>query len=125
MTDAWQALLGKAHRSIQSARLLLADGDYDAAVSRAYYAMFYASEALLLSKGLTFSKHSAVIAAFGREFAKTGLVPEQCHRYLVDAQEARNISDYQTVSHITEEATLQHISRAEELLAVAEHILKP
>jgi uncharacterized protein (UPF0332 family) len=86
--------------------------------------MFYVAEALLLSKGLTFSKHSAVISAFGKEFAKTGLVPQQCHRYLVDAQEARNISDYQTVSHITEEATLQHISRAEELLAVAEHILK-
>ena len=87
--------------------------------------MFYVAEALLLSKGLAFSKHSAVISAFGREFAKTGQVPEQFHRYLVDAQEARNISDYQTVSHITEEATLQHISRAEELLAVAEHILKP
>ena len=123
MTGAQSGLLGKALRTVQSARLLLTDGDYDGAVSRAYYAMFYVAEALLLWKGLTFSKHSAVISAFGREFAKTGLVPEQFHRYLVDAQEARNISDYQTVSHITVEATLQHISRAEELLAVAEHIL--
>jgi uncharacterized protein (UPF0332 family) len=86
--------------------------------------MFYVAECLLLWKELTFSKHSAVISAFGREFAMTGQVPEQFHRYLVDAQEARNICDYQTVSHITEEATLQHISRAEELLTVAEPILK-
>ena len=125
MTDARQALLEKARRAIRSAHLLRADGDYDSAVSRAYYAMFYVAEALLLSKGLAFSKHSAVISAFGREFAKTGQVPEQFHRYLVDAQEARNISDYQAVSHITDEATQQHISRAEELLVTAGHILEP
>ena len=35
------------------------------AASRAYYAMFYAAEALLQSRGLAFSKHSAVHAAFG------------------------------------------------------------
>jgi uncharacterized protein (UPF0332 family) len=79
--------------------------------------MFYVAEAFLLWKGLTFSKHSAVISAFGREFAKTGQVPEEFHRYLVDAQEARNISDYQPVSHITEEVARLHISRAEEFLA--------
>ncbi len=27
-----------------------------------------------MSKGLTFSSHSAVVAAYGREFAKTGFV---------------------------------------------------
>ena len=123
MTDARQALLGKARRAIQSARLLQADGDYDSAVSRAYYAMFYVAEALLLSKGLTFSKHSAVIAAFGREFAKTGEVPERYHRYLVDAEEDRNVSDYQPVSHMSGEAARLHISRAEEFLAAAEHLL--
>jgi uncharacterized protein (UPF0332 family) len=37
--------------------------------------MFYIAEAFLEGKGLSFSKHSAVIAAFGREFAKTQLVP--------------------------------------------------
>jgi len=40
LTDARQALLEKARRAIRSAHLLRADGDYDSAVSRAYYAMF-------------------------------------------------------------------------------------
>ena len=124
MSPQQTRLLVKARRTVRSAKLLESDGDHDAAVSRAYYAMFYVAEAFLLSKSLTFSKHSAVIAAFGKEFAKTGAVPAEYHGYLADAQDARNIGDYQTVSHLTEEATLKHISRAEEFLEMAEGLLK-
>ena len=72
MTAEQAGLLAKEGRSIRSARLLLTDGDYDTPVSRGYYAMFYVAEALLLARGLAFSKHSAVIGAFGKEFARTG-----------------------------------------------------
>lgn len=125
MTEAQSGLLRKARRTIQSARLLLADGDYDGAVSRTYYAMFYVAQALLLSKGLTFSKHSAVISAFGKEFAKTGAIPPEYHGYLADAQEARNTGDYQIVSHVTEEETRRHIAHAERFLEMGEKFLRP
>lgn len=111
MTPEQEGLLQKARRNIRSSNLLLADGDFDTAVSRAYYSMFYIAEALLLSKGLAYSKHSAVIAAFGREFAKAGVMPPEFHAHLRAASEARNISDYQLASHLTEEETTQHISR--------------
>jgi uncharacterized protein (UPF0332 family) len=45
--------------------------------------MFYVAEAFLLNKGLAFGKHSAVIAAFGEHFTKTGIVPPEFHRYLM------------------------------------------
>lgn len=123
MTPDQEGLLGKARRNIRSAKMLLADGDCDTAVSRAYFAMFYVAEAILLSKGLAYSKHSAVIAAFGKEFAKPGVLPAEFHAHLREAAEARNISDYQVGSLLTEEATAQHISRAEELLVAAERLL--
>lgn len=66
------ALLRKAQDSLRAARLLADQQLYDFAVSRAYYAMFYVAQAFLLGEGLSFSKHSAVIAAFGQQFAKTG-----------------------------------------------------
>ena len=38
--------------------------------------MFYMAQALLEGEGLAFSKHSAVIAALGRYFVKTGRLPD-------------------------------------------------
>lgn len=43
------ALMQRAERSLRSARNLLEDGDHDFAISRAYYAMFYAATAALLA----------------------------------------------------------------------------
>ena len=51
-----QAALVKARDSVHAARLLRSDNLYDFAISRAYYAMFYVAEALLLGEGLAFSK---------------------------------------------------------------------
>ncbi len=69
--DEIKGLAGKAERRFASAKDEIGKGNYDFAVSHFYYAMFYLAEALLLTKGLRFSKHSAVIAAFGEHFAKT------------------------------------------------------
>ena len=125
MTTEQEGLLQKAGRSIRSAKLLAIDGDYDTAVSRAYYAMFYAAGALLLSKGLAYSKHSAVIAGFGREFAHAGLMPVEFHAHLRIASAARIIADYESASLITESETTKHISHAEEFLAAAGEFLQP
>ena len=82
--------------------------------------MFYVAEALLLSKGLAYSKHSAVIAAFGKEFAKTGVLPAEFHGHLREAFDARSVADYQAQADLTEETAMTHISRAERFLAEGE-----
>jgi uncharacterized protein (UPF0332 family) len=85
--------------------------------------MFYVAEALLLARGLAFSTHSAVIAAFGREFTRTGVVPAELQRYLTRAAGVRIVSDYQVVSQLTEHEVSQHIDRAERFLSVGEEFL--
>ena len=62
-------LLERARLSQKAAANLLRDGFPGFAASRAYYSMFYVAQALLLSKDMSFSSHSAVIAAYGKEFA--------------------------------------------------------
>lgn len=84
MSEELPGLLDKARRYIASAELLRAAGDYDSAASRLYYAMFYCAEALLLVKGLTRSSHQGVIAAFGQYLVKTGELPVEMHRWLID-----------------------------------------
>jgi uncharacterized protein (UPF0332 family) len=48
------ALVRKAEASLQAAQVLAGQGFPEFAVSRAYYAMLYAAEALLLGEGLAF-----------------------------------------------------------------------
>jgi uncharacterized protein (UPF0332 family) len=58
--------LSRAHQELAVVRVLIAEGFPAQAVSRAYYAAFYAAEAALLVLGETRSKHSGVISAFHR-----------------------------------------------------------
>ncbi|RJP68207.1 MAG: HEPN domain-containing protein [Candidatus Abyssobacteria bacterium SURF_17] len=125
MIPEQSALLAKSRESLKAARLLAEGGYFDFAVSRAYYAMFYVVEALLLEEGLAFSKHSAVIAAFGQKFAKTGCVPQDFHRYLIEAEHSRNVGDYDIGADLTEEDARKHIDRAEEFLKVGEQLIAP
>lgn len=55
-----EELLDKARRSIKTAQKIFKDSEVDFAGSRAFYALFYVAEALLLDCGLAFSSHSTV-----------------------------------------------------------------
>ena len=116
MTEDQEELLLKAQQSLAASQLLLKNNYTDFAASRAYYAMFYAAEALLDREGLSFSSHSGVISAFGREFAKTQRVPSKFHRYLIEAQSLRNTGDYGQLNAVDQEQALKLVQQAEEFL---------
>ncbi|MEW5941768.1 MAG: HEPN domain-containing protein [Chloroflexota bacterium] len=85
--------------------------------AQSYYTIFYLAQALLLTKGLTFSKHSAVVAAYGREFARTGLLDPKFHRYIIDAQERRQIGHYgEEHEEVTEKQALESFQWAGEFM---------
>jgi len=115
-----QGLLDKAARSLQAARILNVEGLAEFAVSRAYYAMFYIASAFLEGEGLSFSRHSAVIAAFGQHFARTRRIPTEFHRYLITAEQSRIRADYNVEPNITQEDATQLIARAKQFLEFAQ-----
>ncbi|GBF80971.1 HEPN domain-containing protein [Aphanothece sacrum] len=116
MTPSQQGLLNKAQRSLDAAKTLKVEGFTEFAVSRAYYAMFYLAEALLEGEGLSFSKHSAVISALGERFARTNRIPQNYHRYLIDAQAQRNRGDYNIDPNLSEADAELLIFRVETFL---------
>jgi uncharacterized protein (UPF0332 family) len=118
-----KALLEKAKRSQRAAANMFKDGDMDFAASRAY-SLFYTASAFLLSRGLSFSSHSGVIANFGKEFARTGALDSKYHNYLIESQDRRNIGDYSLVAEVTEEQTREMLEWAKEFVQVAEIYLK-
>ncbi|MCA1719079.1 MAG: HEPN domain-containing protein [Actinobacteria bacterium] len=94
MREEVDALLEKARRSFAAAELLLREGNADFAASRAYYGYFYVAEGLLLSKDLSFSRHTQVVSQYGLRFARTNLLDRRFHRLLVRAFAIRQIADY-------------------------------
>jgi uncharacterized protein (UPF0332 family) len=118
------AFLGKSERVLVAAKNLLADGDCEFAAGRAYYALFYAAQALLCERGLRFRKHSGVHSAFGEKLVKTGELDPKFHRWLLAAFEMRIIGDYGVEAEFTNEEVEETIERAEEFLRAARQLLE-
>jgi uncharacterized protein (UPF0332 family) len=123
MTLDQGGFLAKARSSVGAARLLLSQGYPDYAASRAYYAMFYLAQAYLIGQGKEFSRHSAVISAFGRDVVHARRVPDRFHRYLIEAYQARQVGDYDSPGTISERSAQAQIERAAEFLQTAEQDL--
>lgn len=91
--------LVKAERLLKTAMLASDDGDADSACNRAYYAMFNAARAALISAGreeLAAAKtHSGLISAFGEHIVKTGFVAAEHGRALATESRRRLVGDYE------------------------------
>lgn len=119
-----EAILGKSKENLDAAQLLLDQGFPEIAASRAYYAMFYLAEALLLRKKMHFSSHAAIIAAFGKEFSKTGELDAKFHQNIIKAQSIRQIGDYGYNEPLPKEDVQEVIQWANEFFIAAETYLK-
>ena len=123
MKETARKFLEKSEQSIAAAAHLLSDGYSEFAASRAYYAMFYAAQALLSEQGRRFRKHGGVHAAFGEAFAKPGLLDAKYHRWLLDAFDKRIKGDYGVDEVLARGDAETLITQASEFLAVARSYL--
>ena len=85
----------------------LADGFYASAINRAYYAIFYAANALLATKGLSRSKHSAVVATFRQHFVKPGLIEDEYSDIYGRVMDDRHKADYEIIESTVDPARAQ------------------
>ncbi len=113
-------LLARAEREVASARLLYEQGFNEACVSRAYYRMFYAAEAMLLHHNRTASTHRGLITLFARYLVKPGLVPAPYGKMLSRAAQKRQVADYADDFVILHEEAVSILAEAETLVQFAE-----
>lgn len=113
----------RAERYLETAALLLGEGDYESCVSRAYYAMFYMVREMLRQRGIDPQTHSGTLNQFGLRIIKAGDLPARYGKMFGDAQEVRQFAEYADALVISEEeaaATLEDarafVERARELL---------
>ncbi len=123
MKESTRQLLTNAGETLDAAELLVKQGYLRDAASRAYYGIFYATEALLNEKELSFRKHGAVHSTFAVEFVKTGLFDSQYHRWLLDAFNQRQLGDYDEMAQFKSSDVSETIEQAREFLEAAKTYL--
>lgn len=93
-TILMQHRLDSAKEKLESAKILLDNGNLKDSIGRSYYAMFTCVRALLARDGVDFSKHAGVIAYFQKEYIKTGIFDVKYSKYISQAFQVRNNADY-------------------------------
>ena len=116
-----KSLIERARKYLKSSNMLLEEEDFESSVSRAYYAMFYSTESILLTRDLSFSSHKGVISAFGEHFVKTGIFAKDMGRELNRIFEKRQLGDYEYTFVITKEEAEEILKKSKEFV---ERIIK-
>jgi len=101
------SLIKKSIKELENAELLIQHDSFNAAVSRTYYAMFYAVQVLFADNGIVTSSHSGVISTFSKKFVNTGRLPKTLGRALNKIYEMRQTSDYNFTDFITGDKAIE------------------
>ena len=113
-----------AHQMLKVAAHNLRDGFYGSAINRAYYAIFYAANAVLATSGLSRSKHAGVIAAFRRHFVKPGIIEIEYSRIYGRVMDNRHVSDYEIQLPIDAQVAEEDLHDAERFVTRIEQLLR-
>jgi uncharacterized protein (UPF0332 family) len=125
MKEEIKAVIEKSQRAIKSAGREFNAGDYDYACSRAYYAVFYLLEGVLLLDNKRYTKHSAVISIFNKDYVKTGVFPVEFSKHVKYLLKRREIGDYSFSMRVGKEDAQNCISKAQETFdVISEHLKK-
>ncbi len=106
----------KAQKKLEVSKKLFGSGDYEDAISRAYYAVFHAAQALLLTEGEHAETHKGVVTLFGLLFVRTGKFDRRFGKYLANLKDERESGDYEVFSYIDKETAEVSLTEAREFL---------
>ena len=112
--------LEKAKNTLSDAKKYISDATSESTVNRIYYAMFYAVNALLITKGLSSSKHSGVRAFFNKEIVNKGLVEKRWGEFYSDMSKRRQKGDYQDFVEFDKQEVEEWLKKAEEFVRTIE-----
>jgi uncharacterized protein (UPF0332 family) len=124
--DLVQYRLELAQEMLRDATLLKENGGSPVSIiNRAYYSVFYAALALLVTADVEPNKHSGVLAKFDELFVRQGIFPKEMSRIIHHAFDMRQAGDYQKSKVITEEQAVNVLASAEEFVnTIREKLLK-
>ena len=120
-----QLRLAKAKATFAEVDLLMQNQLYNAALSRLYYACFYATTALLLSKGLTPKTHSGAGTLLHQHFVKHQNFDTAKSAFYTRLMRQREIDDYNDFLIADRSLVEKYIQPAQEYINYIIFLLTP
>ena len=114
--DNYRLYMKNAQEMLDVAEENLRNGHSNSACNRAYYGIFYAASALLYSKGKSYGKHSAVLAAFRQHFIKTGELDKKWSDDYEFIMDSRHTADYMLYDSLEKEDVVLVLAKAREFI---------
>jgi len=115
--------LSKALENLSAAQLCQQNSLYNACANRAYFAMFQAAVAILLSKGFSFDPkkhfdHAQIQSLFANELIhRRKILQNKFKSYLQEAEAVRGKADY-SIAAISQNKAKRQLGKAEEFIEV-------
>jgi uncharacterized protein (UPF0332 family) len=116
--------LEKARRKLATAKRLLAEGDFEDAAGRAYYAMYHAAHAALLPKRASPRTHKGLAMMLSMHRVKPGELSIDLYRAFVAARDQREYGDYEVASIIGPELAQRTVADAGAFVEAVEALLR-
>ena len=106
-----------ANQTLAEVETHKANGYYNTAVNRMYYACYYAASALLIAYGIETKSHDGVRQQLGKQMVLTGKLPAELGKFYSQLFSKRTAADY-------EDFICQNLETVEELLPTAQLFVK-
>jgi uncharacterized protein (UPF0332 family)/predicted nucleotidyltransferase len=118
-------LIKRADQNMLDASFLLTEQkSYASSVSRAYYAMFYIGQALLLTERVITKSHSGLANQLGEHLVKPNKLPTAASKLLKQVFIQRQISDYEIITDVSRETAETVLDQASEFCELGKAYLR-
>ena len=123
--NEFKKLFYLALEELDIASLLVERQHYRTSISRSYYSVYYAAQALLLSQNIDTSTHKGLIRLFSLHFVKTGQFSPEWSNTLKTAYDLRQLSDYDADFTGTLADADMMLEKAKTFIIEVERLLNP
>ena len=97
--------------------------EFEMAINRIYYGIYYILSALALANRFSTSKHSQLIGWFNKTFVKSGIIDARYSKWIRKAFENRMESDYNVMSDFSREEVEQSFDEMQKVIVRIQELL--
>lgn len=117
--------LSRCKDAIREVEYLVAGGFYSSAVSKLYYACYYASVALLVANRIETQTHAGIKTMLSYHFVKTNRLDRQHAKTFFELFDLRHSNDYDDFTLCDRETVETMLPRAEEFIKAVSALINP